>query len=330
MRRRTFIAGLGSAVAWPLAARAQRNEQVRLGELWSGRRDGPLTQTLLVSLRNELTKLGWVEGRNLKVDYRFDENDPRLRAAFAEELVNLRPDAIFALGGPARLAVKQRTNVIPIVFAGGADALDNNVVSDIARPTENVTGFSSLISSLGGKWLELLKEAVPNITRVGHIFNPENRNAQVTNPQVAAINAAAHQLGITIVRIPLRSPVEIERDISAFAAEPNGALLRTGTGLSAQSEETFRRLVLQYRLPTMYGGGPIVDEYLLMSHGRDTLELVRGAASYVDRILRGAKPSDLPVQYPTKFQLVVNLKTAKAIGLTLPERFLLSADELIE
>ena len=215
------------------------------------------------------------------------------------------------------------------MFAGGAAA---NFASDVARPTENVTGFTGLISSLGGKWLGLLKEAVPNITRVGHIFNPENRNAQVTNPQVAAINAAAHQLGITIVRIPLRSPVEIERDISAFAAEPNGALLRTGTGLSAQSEETFRRLVLQYRLPLMYGGaaGAANNEQTLMSHGPDLRELVRGAASYVDRILRGAKPSDLPIQYPTKFQLVVNLKTAKAIGLTLPERFLLSADELIE
>ena len=325
MRRRDFIAGAAGAAAWPLAARAQRNEQVRLGELWDGPRG--LIQPLLVSLRNELTELGWVEGRNLKVDYRFGENDPRLRAAYAEELVNLRPDAILAIGGPALLAVKERTQVIPIVFAGGAAA---NFASDVARPTDNVTGFANQFTSLGSKWLELLKEAVPNITRVGHIFNPENRNAQGSSPLVAAINIAARQLGIKIVRIPLRSPVEIERDISAFAAEPNGALLRTGTGLSAQSEATFRQLVLQYRLPTMYGGSPIVDEHLLMSHGRDTLELVRGAASYVDRILRGAKPSDLPIQYPTKFQLVVNLKTAKAIGLTLPERFLLSADELIE
>jgi putative ABC transport system substrate-binding protein len=226
--------------------------------------------------------------------------------------------------------IQQRTRVIPIVFAGGGDAVDNNFASGVARPTDNVTGFANAVTSLGSKWLELLKEAVPNIARVGRVFNSESVTAQPNAPEATVIDAAAPQLGIKIVTIPLRSPVEIERDISAFAAEPNGALLQTGIGLSTAQSETLRRLVLQYRPPTLYGGAPIVGEHLLMSHGPDVPELVRGAASYVDRILRGAKVSELPVQYPTKFQLVVNLNTAKAIGLTLPEMLLLRADELIE
>jgi putative ABC transport system substrate-binding protein len=329
MRRREFIVGLGSAAAWPVAARAQRTEQVRVGELWGGPRDAPLNRTLFPAFRDELSKLGWVEGRNLRVDYRFTDFDDRLRAAFAEELVNLRPNAIFAQSGPALLAVKQRTQVIPIVFVGGGDAVDNTYASSVARPTDNVTGYATYVTSLGGKWLELLREAVPGITRVGHIFSAESPSAQSNSPLVTVIDAAAPRLGIKIIRIPLRSPAEIEADISEFAAEPNGALLWTGV-LSTAQQEAVRRAVLRNRLPEMRGGGAFDADNLMMVHRPDLSELVRGAASYVDRILRGAKPSDLPIQYPTKFTLTINLKAAKAVGLTIPASFLFRADEIIE
>jgi len=330
MRRRDFIAAIGGAVALPMAALAQPLDRVRrLGVLIVGSESDPFLQTVVVRFREELAKLGWVEGHNLRTDVRSAASDPGRLAAHAEELVQLRPDAIFAFNGPAARAVQQRTQVIPIVFLGNGDPLDNGSVNSVARPSGNMTGFANAFTSLGGKWLELLKDAVPRITRVAHSFDAQ---AVLPNaPMLAVIDAAAPQLGLTIVRIPLGNPVEIERDISAFAAEPNGAMLLTGPPGSPEKGEAIVRLVRQYRLPVMYGGAAIVDKDLLMSHGPDLLDLARGAASYVDRILRGAKPSDLPVQFPTKFQLVINLKVAKAIGVTIPETFLaVRADRVIE
>jgi putative ABC transport system substrate-binding protein len=332
MRRRDFIAAIGSTVAgsaaaWPRAARAQQRERVRrVGLLTIASESDPLMQALVVRFREELAKLGWVEGRNLRIDYRFATSDPGRLAAYAEELVNLRPDVIFALAGPAARAVQQRTRVIPIVFSGGGDAVDNGYVNSVARPSGNMTGFANEFTSQGSKWLELLKEAVPRITRVAFVFDPET---VAPGPLRAVIDAAAPQLGITIVAIPLRSPVDIERDISAFAAEPAGAMLVIGVPNLARME-AFGRLALQYRLPMMYGGGAFVEDGLLMSQGPDGPERIRGISSYIDHILRGAKPSDLPVQYPTRFELVVNLKVAKAIGVTIAETFLVRADKVIE
>jgi putative ABC transport system substrate-binding protein len=272
--------------------------------------------------------LGWVEGGNLRMDYRFAGGDPDGLAANAEELVNLRPDLIFAITGPAARAVQPRTAVIPIVFVGGGDPASSGLVGNIARPASNMTGFANNFGSLGGKWLELFKEAVLGLTRVAHVLSANEFNA---NPREieTSMDAAAARLGVTIVRMRVHDTAEIEPAISAFAAAPHGGLLLTGAVAPAHSD-AIKRLALHYRLPLMYGAAANIQEGILMSHGPDFLDLVRRSASYVDRILRGAKPSELPVQYPTKFELVVNLKTAKAIGVTIPEGFLLGADEVIE
>jgi putative ABC transport system substrate-binding protein len=273
--------------------------------------------------------LGWVEGGNLRMDYRFTGGDPDRIAAYAEELVNLRPDLIFAISGPAAHAVQQRTPVIPIVFIGGGDPTSNGLVSNIARPGGNMTGFANNFPSLGGKWLELFKEAVPGLTRVANVFSVNEFNADRRTEIQTAIDAAAVRLGVTIVRIGFHNTAEIEPAISAFAAAPHSGLLMTGAVTRAHSE-AIERLALHYRLPLMYGASTRIEGGVLMSHGADGPDLTRRAASYVDRILRGAKPSELPVQYPSKFELVVNLKTAKAIGVTIPEAFLSRADEVIE
>jgi putative ABC transport system substrate-binding protein len=277
--------------------------------------------------------LGWVEGGNLRVDYRFtggrEVRRPDRLATYAEELVNLRPDLIFAIGGPEARAVQRRTATIPIVFAGGGDPAATGLVGNIARPSGNMTGFASNSGSLGGKWLELFKEAVRGLTRVAHVVSAISDSANPRSGIPTTMDAAAAQLGVTIVRIEVHDTAEIEPAISAFAAAPHGGLLMTGA-VGPASAEAIVRLALHYRLPLMRGGAATVAEGILMSHGPDGLDLVRRAASYVDRILRGAKPSELPVQYPSKFELVVNLKTAKAIGVTIPEGFLLGADEVIE
>jgi putative tryptophan/tyrosine transport system substrate-binding protein len=325
MKRREFIAGLGGAVSWPVARPLAAEAQRRVGALLilNG-----LNQSNFDAFREGLATFGWIEGRNLRIDYRFS-GDPSRLAADAEELVNLRPDVIFALSGPAAAAVRRRTSVIPIVFGGGGDPV-NGLVRNIARPEGNMTGFANLFASLGGRWMELFKEAVPRLTRVADVFFVNERS--VRNEFRATIAAAAAQLRVTIVRIPVGSDVEIEPAISAFASEPNGGLLLNGAGNYNTIFEAIGRRALYYHLPLMFGAGSIAAraEGFLLSHGPDIPDLARRASSYVDRILRGAKPSELPVQYPTKFELVVNLKTAKAIGVTIPEAFLARADEVIE
>jgi putative ABC transport system substrate-binding protein len=330
MRRREFIAGLGSTAAWPLAAWAQQAEPVRrVGALFSTAKDSPRTQSDIAVFRGRLAMLGWVEGSNLRMDYRFTGADPDLLAAYAEELVNLRPDLIWATGGPAARAVQQRTAVIPIVFMGGGDAASTGLVGNTARPGGNMTGIAGQFGSLGGKWLELFKEAVPGLTRVAHVVSAISNNADPRNEIRTSMDAAAARLGVTIVRMTFRDTAEIEPAISAFAAAPHGGLLSTGAGAPAHFD-AIQRLALHYRLPLMIGAAATPAEGVLMSYGRHYLDMVRGSASYVDRILRGAKPSELPVQYPSKFELVVNLKTAKAIGVAIPEAFLSRADEVIE
>jgi putative ABC transport system substrate-binding protein len=330
------MAGLGGAAAWPFARPLAAEAQRRVGALLIGP-IGPDNQSNWKPFREGLATFGWVEGRNLRLDYRFFGGDPARLAAYAEELVNLRPDAIFALSGPAAQAVQQRTSIIPIVFVGGGDpATQTGLVRNIARPEGNMTGFANLFGSLGGRWLELFKEAVPRLTRVANILFVTElsviRPGQFApvNEFRAAISAAAAQLGVTIITMPVRNAVEIGPAISAFAAEPDGGLLLTGA--SSTIFEAIGRLALHHHLPLMYGGaaGTAGTEGLLMAHAADLSDLTLRASSYVDRILRGAKPSDLPVQYPTKFELVVNLKTAKAIGVTIPETFLAQADQVIE
>jgi putative ABC transport system substrate-binding protein len=331
MRRRDFVTLLGGAAAWPLAARAQQPERVRrVGVLTPGYADKDDSyQIAIATFREELAKLGWVEDRNLHIDYRFYGADPDGRAADADELVNIRPDVIFAVTGAAARAVLRRTQVIPIVFAGGGDPVENNLAASIARPTGNITGFGNDFALQGGKWVELLKRAAPRITRIAHLTDPDLGIDASGAGLAAVIDRAAAQLAINLIRMPLRNPKEIEGGIDTFAAEPNGALLLTGSNTAANLKAIFR-LAMQHHLPTMQGAGKRVAEGLLMSNGADFLDLVRGGSTYVDRILRGAKPSDLPVQYPTRFPLVINLKTAKVIGLDIPPTLLALADEVIE
>jgi putative tryptophan/tyrosine transport system substrate-binding protein len=321
MRRREFIAGLGgAAVAWPLAAHAQQDGRMRRVAVL-GLREIPLVRAVL----QELGELGWIEGRNLRLDVRFGGGDINRTRAYATELVKLQPDTIFVFNGVAMDALQQETKTIPIIGVAG-DFKDRGTVKNVARPEGNLTGFAALFGSLGGKWLELLKEAAPNITRVAYLTRAENQGGDSYGRYVVA---AAQKLGVKIETIPVSNAADIKAAIERFATEPNGALL-PNPGMVGIAPLELLRLAEQHRLPAIYGAPVVEADGALMSYGSDLPELARGVASYIDRILRGAKISDLPVQYPTRFRLVVNLKTAKTIGLTIPESFLLRADELIE
>jgi putative tryptophan/tyrosine transport system substrate-binding protein len=322
MKRREFIAGLGSAVAWPMAAQAQQGERVRrVGVLTYGfdTPNGPLFR----SLRDYLEQRGWSEGRNLRLDFRSGDGDARKTSALAADLVQLAPDVIVAAYLAALRALQQETKTIPVVFIGGGDAVELGTVVNSARPESNVTGFTNAFGSLGGKWLELLKEVAPNITRVLFIRTGSGRN-----PYLQSVETAAQSLGVQVVSNPVSDVASMKAAIGAFAAEANGGLI-PGPAISAIApSDELSRLAAQYRLPAIYGGA--LPRGGLMSYSADPYELIRGVATYVDRLLRGAKVSDLPIQYPTKFRLVINLKTAKAIGLTVPNSLQLLADEVIE
>jgi putative ABC transport system substrate-binding protein len=321
MRRRDFITLLGGTVAssilWPLAARAQQDGRMRRVAVLA-LEEGPLVKAVL----QELGEFGWIEGRNLRLDVRFGGGDSNRTRAYATELVKLAPDTIAAFGRPTIEPLLQETKTIPIIGVSG-DFNDRGWVKNVARPEGNITGFSNTFGSLGGKKLELLKEAAPNIRRVAYLISAN----QITNAEVPYIVAAAQKLGVRIETIRVSNATDIKAAIERFAAEPNGALLLTLRLNIAPLELV--RLAEQYRLPALYGEASWARDGGLMSYGSDT-PYVRPLASYVDRILRGAKISDLPVIYATRFRLVVNLKTAKTIGLTIPESFLVRADEVIE
>jgi putative ABC transport system substrate-binding protein len=278
-------------------------------------------------MREALAKLGWIEGRNLHVELRFGAADPGRMRTGAAELVSLASEVIVTNQTAAARAAQQQTKTIPIVFTTAGDPVVTGLVQNIARPEGNITGFGATEPSIAGKWPGLLKEAVPHLARVAVIFNPESG---LTAPAyIAAIESAAPALSVETVRTPVRDAVDVVRAIDAFAARPNGGLLvLTVTG--TEILPPIYRLALQHRMPAIYLGRASTAVGGLMSYGTDTVDLARRAAAYVDRLLRGTKVSELPVQFPTKYELIVNLKTAKAIGLTIPEAFLLRADELIE
>jgi putative ABC transport system substrate-binding protein len=321
MRRRELITLIGGAAAWPLAARAQQGQRVRrIGILLRGDPTDRILQG------DWLAKLGWIEGRNVRFDRRFSADDPDRLRALADELVRLAPDVIVVVSLPATRLVLQRTRTIPIVFSNVGDPVAGGLLQDIARPEGNVTGITSVYQSMGGKWLQLLKEAAPRIARVALIFNSD----LVTATHFPSVEVAAEVLDVKAIRAPYRNAAELERAIDTFAAEPNGGLLMVPPPPSGSTRELINRLAVKYRLPTIYPGKEFAAVGGMMGYGTNTVELLGIVASYVDRILRGAKINELPVQFPTKFDLVINLKTAKAIGLTLSEAFLLRADELIE
>jgi putative tryptophan/tyrosine transport system substrate-binding protein len=332
MRRRTFIAGLGAA-AWPLVVRAQQSERVRrIGWLISEEND-PRTQTDKNVFHEELIKLGWIEGRNIRIDIRFAEHDPKRIDDVAMELVNLSPEAIIAGGGaPLIQALQQRTQTIPIVFAGGQDPVSVDLVRNIARPEGNITGFVTVEPSTFGKWIEQLKEVAPRLARVCVIFHPETlRLSRYYDATLTSyIEPTAAKLGVDVVKASVRNSVDIVRAIDAFAMEPNGGVIVMPPPPSVANRDTILQLASEHRLPTINSFRELAAAGGLMSYGSNRGDLVRGAASYVDRLLRGAKVSELPVQFPIRYELVVNLKSAKAIGLAIPESFLLLADEVIE
>jgi putative ABC transport system substrate-binding protein len=329
MQRRQFITLLGgAAVAWPFGARAQQGSRIRrIGVLIPGADSDPALRNQIATLRHTLQTLGWIEGGNLRIDPRFVGVDLSRTRAYAQELVSLAPDVIVVGGAAGTRVLQGLTRTIPIVFVSVGDPISSKVVASIARPEGNTTGLTNLFPSIAGKWLELLTEAAPHVAQVALVFNPE---FPVVEDYLASIETAAATLAVKAVRTPVRSANDIERAINVFAGEPNGGLIQVPPPLLDTDRKLILRLAEQHRLPMIVYDKLRVAEGGLMSYGPDTSDLYRSAATYVDRLLRGMKVSDLPVQFPTKFELVVNLKTAKAIGLTIPEAFLLRADEVIE
>jgi putative ABC transport system substrate-binding protein len=328
MRRREFITLLGgAAAAWPVAARAQQAERMRrIGVLMLTDENDPFTKALLSGLKRGLQELGWIDGQNMRMDIRWaGANIDRIRA-FAKELVELRPDIIVTNSNPVTLAVQKETQSIPIIFVGAADPLATGLVKSLARPEGNTTGFAYLDPSIGSKWLELLKDAAPHLVSVG--FPVANSNSSTL--YMRAAEAAAPQFGIKLVRLPAPDAVELERTVETFAAEANGGLIVSPGARIGHDEGLLMRLAERHRLPAIYYDRFHVTDGGLMSYGPNTADLFERGASYVDRVLHGTKPSELPAQFPAKFELVINLKAAKTIGLEIPPSLLARADEVIE
>jgi putative ABC transport system substrate-binding protein len=339
MQRRSFLTLLGgaaasSAVLRPRAGHPQDGRIRLVGVLEGGacsQRD-PGIRLGLAIFREALAKHGWSEGRNLRLDVRFGAGNLDLMREAAAQLVAQTPDAIVTVTATATQAVQRQTKSIPIVFtAVGGDPVGSGLTGSIARPDGNVTGFTNLFDSISGKWMELLKEAAPNVARVAVIFHPDvNPGIDRGTGYGPAIDAAAPTLGVELTKAPVRDGLELVRALDAFASRPNGGLLVLPPGPTGDNRGLTTRLAAQHRLPTIFGERSWIGDGGLMSYGSIAADRYRGAALYVDRVLRGTKVSELPVQYPSRFELVVNLRTAKAIGLTIPEAFLLRADELIE
>jgi putative tryptophan/tyrosine transport system substrate-binding protein len=329
-KRRKVITLLGgAAVACPLAAYAQQAEQIRrIGVLVSGAADNPDVQVWLAAFLQRLLELGWSEDRNLRIEYRLGAlGDAERTRRYAAELVALAPDVIFASGTAQVGPLLQATRTVPIIFAIVADPVGAGFVDSLARPGGNATGFVQYEYGLSGKWLELLKEIAPRVTRAAVL-----RDAAITAGVGlwGAIQTAAPSFGIEVSPVNVRDATEIERTITAFARGPNGGLIVTGSALSAAHRDLIVALAARHKLPAVYFTRQMVDGGGLISYGPDIVDQFRRAAGYVDRILRGQMPADLPVQAPTKYELVINLKTAKALGLDMPASVLARADEVIE
>jgi putative ABC transport system substrate-binding protein len=330
MKRRAFITLLGSAAAWPLAARAQPSERVRqIGVLIPFAESDAEAQAQVAAFREGLQRLGWTAGRNVQFEYRWAAGEVGRIRTFAKELVELQPDVILARTTAVTAALLQETRTIPIAFVVVSDPVGDGFVASMARPGGNVTGFTNVEASLGGKWLELLKGIAPRVARVAVIFNP-NTAPGGGSYYVRLVKDAAESIAVKMVATPVQDAAEIERAIDAFTREPNGSLLVLPDVTTAFHRELIIALAARHRLPAIYANRYYVASGGLVSYGVDIVDLYRSAASYVDRILKGAKPSDLPIQAPTKFELVINLKAAKAIGLDVPASLLARADEVIE
>ena len=327
--RREFITLLGGAAAtWPLAARAQQGGRMRrVGVLQNLASDDPAEQARLMAFGQGLQELGWTIGQNVRIENRWSAGDPDRIRRNTEEMVALAPDVILASGNAGVAPLLQATRTVPVVFVIVPDPVGAGFVDSLARPGGNATGFIAYEYGLSGKWLEVLKEIAPGVTRAAVIRDP----ALASGPgQFAAIQSIAPSLGVEVSPVNVRDAGEIERAITAFAHSPNGGLIVTGSALVGIHRHLIIALAARHKLPAVYVERTYVAAGGLISYGSDFLDQYRRAASYVDRILKGEKPADLPVQAPTKYELVINLKTAKALGLDLPASVLARADEVIE
>jgi putative ABC transport system substrate-binding protein len=329
LKRREFITLVGgAAVSWPLAARAQQGERVRrIGVLEPIAVDDPEALARVTAIAQGLQQLGWTASRNVRIDYRWGAGDPDRIRQQAAELAALAPDAILTAGASTTAPMLRATRTVPVVFVSVVDPVGAGYVDSMARPGGNATGFTNFEFSMGAKWLELLKEIAPSVTRAAVIRDPD---LSLGAGQFSAVQTAAPSLGIEARPVNVRDPGEIERVIAAFARSGNGGLIVTGSGLAAVHRQVLVSLAARHKLPAVYFERYFVTAGGLISYGTSVVEQHRLAAGYVDRILRGENPADLPVQAPNKYELVVNLKTAKALGLEMPTTVLARADEVIE
>jgi putative ABC transport system substrate-binding protein len=330
MTRRAFILALGgAAAAWPLAARAQQGERVRrIGVLMSCAESDPQAQARVTAFRKALQMLGWAGGRNVSIDIRWAASDAALMQRFAKELVALQPDLILSHNTPTTASLLQQTRTIPIVFVVVSDPVGSGFVASFPRPGGNVTGFTNIEPTMAGKWLELLKEIAPSVARVALLFNPAT--APYAEYYLGPFKAAAASLALEMIAAPVRDTSELKSAIAAQARAPNGGLVVMTDSFLVAHRAEITSLAARYRLPAVYPFRFFAELGGLLSYGNDLFDSFRRAATYADRILKGATPNELPVQAPVKFELVLNLKTAQALGLTISREFQLRADEVIE
>ena len=325
MRRREFIAVLGGAAAWPMVARAQQADRVRRIGVLMNEPDDSVGRARLAAFQQGLQEAGWADGRNVRIDYRWGTSDADSARRYTAELVARAPDVILASASPAVAALQQATHTVPIVFVGVVDAVGAGFVESLARPGGNITGFINFEYGISGKWLELLKEIAPGVKRVAILRDPTVASG---SGQLGAIQSVAPSLGVELSPVGVRDAGEIERAITAFAHVPNGGLIIVAAPSVVAHRDLIVALAARYHLPTV---SPFrILNGVLISYGADLIDQYRRAAGYVDRILKGEKPADLPVQAPTKYELVINLKTAKALGLEVPQSLLARADDVIE
>jgi len=331
MKRRAFMTLLGGAAAtstWPLAARAQQPVRMRrIGALMPLAADDPVSRAQVAAFAQGLQELGWTIGRNVRIDYRWGASNTETLGTSAAELVALAPDVILATTGSSVRALQRVTRTVPIVFSGALDPVGSGLVASLARPGGNTTGFSGIEYGPSGKWLELLKQIAPQVTRAAIVRDP---TAAGGSGQFGAIQAVAPPLGVEVSPVDARDGGDIERAITAFARGPNDGLIVTASTAASAHRKLIVMLAARHRLATVYSNRTYVADGGLISYGPDIIDMYRRAAGYVDRILRGEKPADLPVQAPTKYETVLNLKTAKALGLAVPDVVRLRADEVIE
>jgi ABC-type uncharacterized transport system substrate-binding protein len=329
MKRRDFITLLGgAAAAWPLAARAQQERVRRIGVLMAFAESDREGQSFVAAFREGLQKPGWTEGRNIRIDTRWAAGDTEAMQRLAKELVALQPELILSPTTATTAALLQQTRTIPIIFVNVADPIGSGFVASLSRPGGNITGFITMEPTMAGKWLELLKEIAPRVARAALLFNPAT--ATYFDIYLKPFKAAALSFGVEAIAAPVRDSSDIESVLAAQAPEPNGGLIVLPDPFLNAHREAITSLAARYRLPAVYPHRIFTDAGGLLSYGNDLSDNYRRAASYVDRILKGEKPGELPVQIPVKFELVINLKTAKALGLEVPLFLQQRADEVIE